>query len=167
MKNKTNEIVKYEDHAEVILYDKYGNEKARALIDLEDIEKVKNEDWHKTNGGYVLNSKGKQMHRIIIDCPENKFIDHINHNKLDNRKHNLRIVTKQQNAFNMKKPSTNTSGYKGVGFHKQRNKWRARIMVDNKDISLGLYDTIEEAIKARKEAEIKYFGEYRNKEDEA
>ena len=66
----------------------------------------------------------------------------------------------------MKKPSTNTSGYKGVGFHKQRNKWRARIMVDNKDISLGLYDTIEEAIKARKEAEIKYFGEFRNKESE-
>lgn len=60
--------------------------------------------------------------------------------------------------------SHNTSGITGVSLHKQTNKWRAYIEYDQKYIHLGLFDTKEEAIKARKLAEIKYFGEYRYKD---
>ena len=91
-------------------------------------------------------------------------VDHINHNGLDNRKENLRIVTHKQNKFNNPILSTNTSGVTGVSWSKQKNKWRAYITIDNKQKSLGYYFNKEDAIKARKEAEEKYFGEFRNKE---
>lgn len=168
MKRRTiydpNEIVIHDDYAEVVLYNKNCVEIDKVLIDLEDIEKVSKHKWHKSYSGYAVTSNSKPMHRLIIKCPKEKFIDHINHNKLDNRKQNLRICNKQQNAFNMKIPNTNRSGIKGVGFHKHTNKWRARIVVNDKEIYLGIFNTIEEATKARKEAELKYFGEYRNKD---
>lgn len=157
-----NEIVEYKDYAEIILYDKNCNEKCRALIDLDDVEKVKNIKWCLKSNGYVHNGK-VYLHRIIMDVDDNVFIDHINRNKLDNRKSNLRICTRQQNNFNRGKRTDNTSGFSGVDFYKRENKWRARIQVDYEEIVLGLFSTKEEAIKVRKEAEIKYFGEYRNK----
>ena len=65
--------------------------------------------------------------------------------------------------MNQNKRSNNTSGYTGVLWDKAKNKWMARIKVNYKQIFLGYYDTLEKAIEVRKEAEIKYFGEYRNK----
>lgn len=67
--------------------------------------------------------------------------------------------------LNIKLRSNNISGYTGVGFHKETNKWRAYIQKDNKFITLGLFENKKDAIKARKEAENKYFGEFRNKYD--
>ena len=106
-----------------------------------------------------------KLHRYIMNCPEDMVVDHINHNTLDNRKENLRICTKKQNERNIKLRSNNVSGYTGVGFHKETNKWRAYIQKDNKLITLGLFKNKKDAIKARKEAEKKYFGEFRNKYD--
>lgn len=162
-----NEIIEYEDYAEITLYDKDGSEVARALIDLEDIYKVKNYKWRVDNNGYALTdingtSKKLSLHRLIMNCPDDKVIDHINHNKLDNRKENLRICTQHQNTMNQGIRSNNSSGVTGVYFDKSRNKWVAQIKHNYRKIFLGRFNTKEEAIEARKQAEIEYFGEYRN-----
>ena len=161
-----NEIITYDDYAEIILYDRQSNEKCRAIIDLDDVDKVKDIRW-SFDGRYVRSSNKKiKLHRFVIDAPKNKIIDHINHNVLDNRKNNLRICTQNDNVKNKSKQINNTSGVTGVSWYKKYEKWRVRIQVNNKDILIGYFDDKEEAIKARKEAEIKYFGEFRNKENE-
>jgi hypothetical protein len=72
-------------------------------------------------------------------------IDHIDGNPSNNRINNLREATQQQNLHNLRKSVKNTSGYKGVHFHKGTSKWRAVVTVDNKPKHLGLYLTPEEA----------------------
>lgn len=160
-----NEIIEYEDYAEIVLYDKKCNEIDRALIDLEDVDKVKDYKWGLTKG-YVLNKSIKELHRFIMDCPDDMIVDHINHNRLDNRKSNLRLCNKSQNAMNTKKRKNNTSGTTGVYWDKKYNNWYSQIFINDKCMHLGHFNTKEEAIEARKQAEIDLFGEYRNKEDE-
>jgi hypothetical protein len=157
-----NDIIEYGDYAEIIIYDKNCKEVARALIDLEDVDKVKDMKWY-TSHGYVLNKQNKQrLHRFIMNCPDGMVIDHINHNRLDNRKSNLRICTQHQNNMNQGIRNNNTSGIIGVSFDRQKNKWMAYITYNGRKIHLGSFNTKEEAIQARKNAEIEYFGEYRN-----
>ena len=164
-KKEFNEIIEYEDYAEMILYNRRYEERAKALIDLDDIDKVKNIKWCLKSNGYVHNGK-IHLHRFIMDCPDDMFVDHINRNKLDNRKSNLRICTRQQNNFNRGIRSNNTRGIIGVSFDRRKNKWRARIQVDRREKYLGYFNTKEEAIQARKNAEIEYFGEYRNDDED-
>ena len=97
-----------------------------------------------------------------MNCPKNMQIDHINHVVYDNRKNNLRIVNVVQNQRNRILSSNNTSGVNGVWFVKRDNIWRASICVEKKRIALGSFKDIEDAIESRKNAEIKYFGEYMN-----
>lgn len=100
------------------------------------------------------------VHRIIymietgVMLENGMHIDHINGDRLDNRIENLRVVTCVENCRNAKMPSNNTSGVNGV--HKYKRKWKAMITVDFRLIYLGLFSTLEEAIKARKLADIKY-----------
>ncbi len=154
-----NEIIEHSDYAEIVIYNQFKSgkeqtEKCRALIDLEDINKIKDYKWSKTVNGYInCSSPFLALHRIIVACPKGKFVDHINHNTLDNRKSNLRIVTAQQNNMNSKS--------KGISYNKSKKKWQPQLMCNRKQIWLGRYETKEEAINVRKEAEIKYFGEYR------
>ena len=117
------------------------------------------------DGYYVVGlASGKvPAHRIVWamhndDMPE--IVDHINGDRTDNRIENLRAATRQQNNTNRALRSDNNSGVAGVRWHKQRSKWNARIKVDGKEISLGMYDDFELAKKARMEAEMKYFGKY-------
>ena len=154
-----NEIIEYEDYAEIILYDKHGNEVARTMIDLEYVDVVKNYKWCFL-GGYAYSYQLKQLHRFIMNPSEDMVVDHINHNKLDNRKCNLRVCTHQENGWNKDPISTNTSGTTGVIFDKSRNKWLARIEFNGKQIHLGRFKTKEEAVEARRQAEIEYFGEF-------
>lgn len=86
----------------------------------------------------------------------NGDLDHINGDKLDNRIANLREATRKQNMQNVRQHKHNTSGVKGVAWHSQRNKWRAYIFVDYKQIHLGLFDTKEAAAAARMNAEEIY-----------
>ena len=118
----------------------------------------------KKENGYVINSKMERLHRIIMNCPKDKVIDHINHNPLDNRKSNLRICTQMENSYNMPLPINNKSGCRGVGYDKSCKLWKAKIQYNRKLKYLGGFKTKEEAIKARKEAEQKYFGGYAYKE---
>lgn len=154
-----NEIIEYEDYAEMVLYDKQSNEVARVIIDLDDIDKVKQYKWTLSHG-YAISSRHKLcLHRFVMGNPEDSIIvDHINRDRLDNRKCNLRFCNLQENNMNKGIQSNNSSGYPGVSYSK--NKWRAYIGINGKQIHLGRYSTLEEAIEARKQAEIEYFGEF-------
>lgn len=149
------------------VYVYFNNIQDYFICDLDDFYKIKDFTWWAkySKWGYyavaTIGDKKVRLHRMIVNCPDGMQVDHINGNTLDNRKCNLRVVTNQQNSINSCKPSNNTSGYKGVYLDKQRRKWVANIKVDYKTIYLGRFDNINDAIKAREEAEIKYFGEYR------
>lgn len=156
-----NEIIEYDDYAEVILCNKDCEEVARAIIDLDDIEKIKICKWHLGPAGYAYN-RGKNighMHRLIMDAPDGMVVDHINHNILDNRKENLRICTQKQNMCNQSIRVDNSSGYTGV-YHVGKNRWVAQIKANGKTKHIGSYKSLEEAIEARKQAEIDYYGEF-------
>ena len=120
-----------------------------------------------SNKGYAIYSGTKDglcnklLHRIIMGDPDGEFIDHINRDPLDNRRENLRIVSIQENNMNVSISKRNKSGIAGVCWDKDANKWRATIRYKYKLIHLGRFDTLEEATKARKDAEEEYFGEFR------
>jgi len=149
-----NEIIDCGDYYEICLYKGQVEQKevARAKIDKEDLDKVKDIKWGLNNYGYVINKKIK-LHQLVIGKKEGYIIDHINHNKLDNRKQNLRHCTYSQNGMNRE--------CNMCFFKKDRNKWIAYITINYKRINLGYFKNKIDAINARKEAEIKYFGEYR------
>lgn len=102
-----------------------------------------------------VGSKELLMHRIISDCPKGKIVDHINGNGLDNTITNLRITDKKGNATNAKRPVTNCTGVVGVS-RTAAGTFRAYIVVDDKQISLGTHKSLEKARVARKEAEVLY-----------
>lgn len=151
-------------YAIVLLYDKNGNVRnEKCLIDIEDIDKVKNYKWSLFNTKENRVSTGKTSERIfiynlIMDNLDKKFIiDHKNNNPLDNRKCNLRITDFNGNMKNKKKAKNNTSGVKGVHYCIKEEKWKAYINVNKKRINLGTFENKEDAIKARKIAEEKYY----------
>jgi hypothetical protein len=140
----------------------------KIFLDPEDFEIVKNFHWVIDGHGYVTTQKsfnGKRhsykIHRIIMDCPPEKSIDHINHNPLDNRKSNLRICTQQQNLMNQKVQKIKKySQYKGVTWDKSRQKWCAKIKLNQKTINLGRFISEIEAAKKYNDSAKKMFGEF-------
>ena len=100
------------------------------------------------------------MHREILSAPDSAEVDHKDGNGLDNRKQNLRLASRVQNQCNKRRYSSNTCGFKGVHFHKQNRKWRARIEFNKKRISLGLFSSREEAGAAYIEAAKRLHGEF-------
>lgn len=125
-----------------------------ALVEDEDFELVNKHSWFYCNGyassyigGYV-NSKKKQtkMHRMIMDAPWNKEVDHVNGNKLDNRRSNLRICSMADNKKNKGFSKNNTSGFKGVSWSKTLNYWIASITV-NRKVFVKYCKSKEEAAK--------------------
>lgn len=136
-------------------------------FDLQDYDRIKDYYWQFNNRGYVYflyQRKRKNtkvfLHRLIMNPESDMTVDHINGVRYDNRKSNLRIVTLEQNNLNHKMLSTNTSGCTGVIWIKNRNRWCARIEYKKKVIGLGFYRNFEDAVKARKTGEDKYYGEF-------
>lgn len=124
---------------------------------------IKDYCWHLNSGGYVVASSKKRgklviMHKLIINT--NNIPDHKNGIRHDNKKDNLRIATNEQNNFNRALQSNNISGITGVRWRNDRKKWDSRISFNNKIINLGLYENFNDAVKARKQAEEKYYGEW-------
>lgn len=144
--------------------DKY--DRHEFYFDLEDYNKIKDYHWYFDDSGYVCyrdKYNSIRIHEIIMNTIGTRYcVDHIKGEKTrnDNRKTNLRIATTSQNMRNKDLQSNNTSGITGVYFSKQRNKWVAQIKIENKMINLGGFEKKEDAAKARKEAEEKYFGEW-------
>ena len=136
-----------------------------ALIDESDYELVKDNLWHELNKYACHDVKDGQvfMHQVICPCEPGSMPDHINGDKLDNRRSNLRTVTKAQNAWNAKISRRNTSGYKGVKQH-SKGGWQADIMCNGEKKYLGLFPSKDDAIAARSAAERRLFGEYRRSE---
>lgn len=156
---KYNDYEIQEDY--VIMYTTKGEP---FYVDLEDFWKVKDICWRKDKDGYLIgcldNKRPIRLHRYIMDCPDNLVVDHINHDITDNRKNNLRVVTVSQNQMNRRKTNRNTSGIVGVCWNKEYNKWISKITVGSQKIHLGSFDNFDDAVKARKDAEEKYFGEF-------
>lgn len=133
------------------------------IIDLEDLDFIIGHKWYCNAWNYAetkIDGKACMMQSLLIDNPQNMIIDHKNRNTLDNRKSNLRLVTKSQNAMNTKVPANNTSGVMGVCYNKKQDKWRAYITINQQQINLGYYKEFNEAVKNRLLGEKKYFGEY-------
>lgn len=136
-------------------------------FDLEDYNKIKNYCWYKDKYGYVssnIYNNGKKnhikLHMLVMNTDSSQIIDHIYHNKLDNRKSALRPATQSTNQMNVGVRSNNTTGVTGVYHNKNTNKWFARIKINQNIIHLGTFDSFDDAVKARKNAEEKYFGEF-------
>ena len=134
------------------------------LIDLEDLNKVIQYKWRLDTWNYAegkINNKNVLMQRLIINEYRKEYIiDHINRNTLDNRKSNLRIVNKSENAINSKIASNNTSGVKGVSWSNTFNSWRSYLTKNGIRYELGYFKNKDDAIKARLNGELKYFGEF-------
>ena len=147
-----------------------------ALVDDEDYDFINQWNWNVLNGsskrlyanrlsyedGYK-NRKRILMHRLINKTPEGFDTDHINGNGLDNRKANLRTVTRSQNMWNRKPNSKGTSKHKGVCWHKQHRKWIVNIQVNNKRHFIGLFTDEDEAGKAYQDRAKKEFKKYNYK----
>ena len=133
-------------------------------FDKEDYEKIRNYRWYTTTAGYIRahidECHSIFMHSLIYGNKEKIDIDHVNTIKCDNRKKNLREATRGENVINRKPIRTNISGVTGVHWNSNAKKWQASIMKDGVSHYLGIYDDYYDAVKARKMAEIYYFGEY-------
>ncbi len=139
-----------------------------AIVDADDYDWLCQWNWHaqwaeRVKMFYAARTEHKSkilMHRAVKHATEEIEVDHRNHHGLDNRKNNLRVCNKNQNARNRQKQSNNTSGYKGVVWVEKRKTWRAQIYVNRKRIYLGAFQTPELAAKAYDDAAKTHHGEF-------
>lgn len=159
-------IYKVDGKTTTIFIKRRNGEVVRTLIDTEDLEKVKSYKgtWHAqwkahVNSFYVAGSIKKtnkkygkvHLHRLIMDCPEGYVVDHINHDTVDNRKYNLRVVTQAENSRNRK-----DANYSGVTWNNKDKRFRARIQVNKKEIWIGNFKCAKEAREAVKRERKKH-----------
>lgn len=146
----------------------YTKDNIKFIFDVEDYEKIYPYLWYEKEDGYIVahdldNKRNIRLNRFVMNMvDENPLIrvDHKNHDVKDNRKSNLRISTNQENSRNHKLFTTNKSGTSGVRFNEDKNLWIAEITVNYKTIYLGGFKTKEEAVRMRKDAEEKHFGDF-------
>lgn len=141
-----------------------------AIIDAADVSLVERWNWAarvKPNAVYAFRTSqrnGKKsdikLHRFILSAPADLDVDHINGNGLDNRRENIRLATPSENMRNRGPNCRNTSGFKGVSFHKLTAKWESRIWSEGKQVVLGYFDTPELAHDAYVEAARRYHGAF-------
>lgn len=136
-----------------------------ALVDIDDFDVVSGYTWRQRKKPadwvrYAHATKRKKlvvMHTLLTGW---SLVDHINRNGLDNRRSNLRPATTAENARNSKLYENNTSGYRGVSWHKRDRCWRTQIKVSGKLLELGRFQSPEEAARAYDEASLRYHGEF-------
>lgn len=161
-----------DDHLELITFNRKEEIESYAKFDIEDYEKVRKYRWVKGNI-YIIGSashfrgrRNVRLHEYLMPkVKKGLCIDHINGDPLDNRKKNLRVVPVYMNVFNSIR-QRGKSGYIGIVLDKTRKKYFTYITSKGKQINLGRYADIKDAIEARKKGELKYYGElspqYRN-----
>lgn len=143
-----------------------------ALVDDCDFDELSKHRWFFATAGYAWrtlkisecpHSYGKllYMHRSILNAQKGQEVDHINGDKLDNRRDNIRIASSRQNKLNKPKPRHNTSGVRGVNWNKGRRRWVARISVAvGQSKTIGYFRDKAAACAARSAAETKHYGEF-------
>lgn len=138
----------------------------RTVVDDDDYDELSKHKWHYCNGyaqrytGGRLHRKTLLMHRVITNAPAGYEVDHINRDRLDNRRCNLRICTRGQNQMNKNTRRDNTSGYRGVVYHKRTKRWRANINAGGAGVHLGYFDSSADAARAYNAAALRFHGEF-------
>ena len=139
-----------------------------ALVDDEDFGRCAQFRWYVGRMGYGMRGARKidgsittqSLSRFIMNAPDGTHVDHIDGNRLDNRKVNLRFCTNQQNGCNRGKNKNNKSGFKGVSWNENASKWMATIRFNYKQIHLGYFTDVLDAASAYASAAKKYHGEF-------
>lgn len=142
-----NEIIIEDDICKIGVYDNKGYLKANAIIDLEDLGKIKGIKWSQLPNGVISNKQFGYLHRRIMGYPE-EFVDHKDRNRLNNRKTNLRLCTNAENVRNGGIRINNTSGYKGVSWFPNLKKWVAGITLNYRKLHIGYFDSKIDAANA-------------------
>jgi len=137
----------------------------QTVVSQQDFSQLNKHRWYLDKRGYVTTRIWKnghrttvRMHRLILNCPKGKQVDHINHNPLDNQRENLRICTRLQNSQHRLKMPNTLYPYKGV--RQKFNKWKAYITYKDKQYHIGYFDTIEQAALAYDLWATYFYGEF-------
>ena len=140
-----------------------------ATVDKKDYEYLKQWKWHCDANGYaarpvIIDGRKSRviMHRVIAKTPEDMCTDHINMDRLDNRRKNLRVVNKSQNGMNRLINKGREIPYKGVCLRKDTGKYRAYGTQNGKKVHLGQYDNPTDAARKYNEFAKVFYGEYAN-----
>lgn len=142
-----------------------------AVIDVADVSIVEDRNWcfdNKKTSGYAVSTVCKKdgksttllLHRLLMNPSFNLVVDHIDGNGLNNRRSNLRICSTAENSRNQRIKLKNTSGFKGVSWHKRTQKWQSHIRRDGKGYNLGHFNTPEDAYAAYCQSSDKLHGEF-------
>ena len=139
-----------------------------AFVDDEDYSVVSKYKWYLSGGGYAITNfwKGRKnhfhltIHRLVSGLRPGVLCDHINQNKLDNRKINLRPCNASKNRMNTGVRADNTSGYKGIYWNTEARIWKAQVQVNGKRKCVGRFNSAKEAAAAYNESAKKYYGEF-------
>jgi len=144
-----------------------------AIVDDEDFEELSQYKWcanplsqnrcYAQRSGRRVNGKQQKhvlMHRQILDAKKGQMVDHINHNGLDNRRENIRIATNRQNQWNQHKHRDSKSKYRGICWHKDYRKWMARISGPEGRITIGFFDSEDDAALAYDSRAKAIYGEF-------
>lgn len=141
------------------------------VIDAEDLPHVADFNWSSQPSGKTVyacrgtrssdgKSLGVRMHRVLIGAPDGMEVDHIDGDGLNNRKANLRLATHAENCMNRRVPVTNSSGLKGVSWHKGQRQWVAKIKVSGITVHIGSFNCPEQAHRAYCEAAARIHGKF-------
>jgi hypothetical protein len=141
-----------------------------AVIDAADVPLVERQNWYASVEKHTVYATRTQrfgtkwrffrMHRVLMGDPPGMEIDHIDSDGLNNMRSNLRVATHAENQRNSRISPKNSSGFKGVSWHKKNRRWHAQISVDGKKLHLGYFDTPEEAHAAYVAASERLHGEF-------
>lgn len=146
----------------------------RAFVDDEDRERLSRCLWHINSGGYAVRHTSRRlgkpgvvlMHREIVEyamgepIPEGCEVDHVDLDRLNNRRDNLRLVTRSQNQMNRRSYRGSASQYKGVSWHKKYGKWQVRAQANGKSVFLGYFADETEAARVYDAKAQELFGEF-------
>lgn len=146
------------------------------IVDIQDSDLAKSRNWcaqENERNVYVIHTKwndGKpkrrHLHRMIYEkmsgvaLESQQKIDHRDRNGLNNSRTNIRLASNSQNTINSRLTSKNKSGVKGVCWKADKQRWRAYISIDGRQKDLGLFKKFEDAVKARRDAEVEHYGEF-------